>query len=159
MNPPLPYSIRPYQATDNESLWKLYKSCFAGDDTSYPIEIGPWDEDLNNIEESYLQCGGQFLMLYDQSNLLGMGAFLRVDDTTAKIMRMRIHPDHQRKGIGSMIYRQLELEAKNMGYKQFILDVHMGLANAQSFYKKVGFEKSGKKTIGDHECYIYTKSL
>ncbi|GLY29430.1 hypothetical protein [Kineosporia sp. NBRC 101731] len=35
---------------------------------------GPWDDDLNNIRQHYLEPGGEFLVLESESQIIGMGA-------------------------------------------------------------------------------------
>lgn len=78
---------------------------------------GPWDKDLNDIENIYLK-GGDFIVGELEGKVIAMGAFKRKDEEAAEIKRMRVHPDFQGRGFGQAILEELEKRAKKMGYKK-----------------------------------------
>jgi hypothetical protein len=36
---------------------------------------GPWDDDLRDIKKNYVDSNGEFLIVFDNDKLVGMGAF------------------------------------------------------------------------------------
>src|SRR5438309_8541696 len=83
---------------------------------------GPWDDDLRNIVEHYINLGGIFLVGVLEENLVAMGALKRVDSTTGEIKRMRVAPDQQRRGYGTAILIALEQRARELGIVRLTLD-------------------------------------
>ena len=45
-----------------------------------------------------------------------MGGLRRVDDQTAEMCRMRVHPEFQRRGFGAQMVVALEERAIELGY-------------------------------------------
>src|SRR3989338_11655357 len=79
-------------------------------------------QDLTNIKTTYLDNQGDFLLALKDSTVIGMGGLRKIDDTAAEIKRMRVKPEFQGQGIGSMILDALLARAKQLGYQKFILD-------------------------------------
>src|SRR3989338_6379395 len=65
-------------------------------------------QDLRNIEKIYFLNGGEFLVGTIEDHVVTMGGLRRVNTTTGKIVRMRVHPAWRRKGLGGAILNQLE---------------------------------------------------
>ena len=149
--------IRRYQDSDSEDVWNLHNIALHFVDAHGGN--GPWDEDLKNIEKLYLNNQGEFLVAIRDDKIVGMGALLRKDDSIAKIMRMRVLPDYQCKGIGKLILKELETTAKNLGYKKIILDTTLKQIVAQKMYEKYGYKKTGRTDIGGFESILYEKEL
>ena len=87
-----------------------------------------------------------------------MGALRKIDDT-AEVKRMRVHPDHWRRGHGQAIFERLQARAIELGYERLILDTLEQQKAAQQLYKKNGFRQIGRKRAGPFECLLFEKSL
>ncbi|MGH1520129.1 GNAT family N-acetyltransferase [Chryseobacterium sp. JK1] len=69
------------------------------------------------------------------------GAFKPFSEDTVEIKRMFTHPDFRKKGLASAIVKELEIWAKNLGFKKAILEISVDLKNAISVYEQSGFYK------------------
>lgn len=105
----LKLKIRRYKKEDNPVVWELHWLGLGQHGVkSIP---GPWDKDLNNIENIYLK-DGDFILGELDGKVIAMGVFKRIDEETAEIKRMRVHPDFQGRGFGQTILEELEKKAK-----------------------------------------------
>ena len=89
------------------------------------------------------------LVVYENSDVVGCGAFKKFDENTAEIKRMFVHPNHRNKGIASYILNELELWANELSFSSFILETSQTLTSAIILY-----EKKGYKLISNYGQYI-----
>jgi ribosomal protein S18 acetylase RimI-like enzyme len=123
---------------------------------------GPWDDDMRNIEEVYLQGHGEFLVGYDPldpARLVAMGALRRTTATGAEIKRMRVHPDYQGRGYGRRVLAALEARALALGYTTLHLDTSTAQVVARRLYERAGFQEVGRGTIRSLPIIYYEKRL
>ena len=106
------------------------------------------DEDIQDIENVYYQNRGEFLVGFQDNMLIGMGGLLYIDENTAKIKKMRVHPGYQHSGLGSMILARLEAKAGEIGYRKLILRTSYILIPAQNFYAKHGYRLINRSDDG-----------
>ena len=136
---------RQYREADHDEVWALHvlglqqAGAYAGD--------GPWDDDLHQIEQVYLNNRGEFLVGTCADRIVAMGAFKRTNDECAEIKRMRVHPDFQRRGFGQIILQELEARAKALGYAVLHLDTSTVQVAAQHLYRKNGFRETGETRV------------
>jgi ribosomal protein S18 acetylase RimI-like enzyme len=149
--------VRTYQKSDVDDVWALHNLALTS--VGAHAGRGPWDDDLKNIEAAYLNASGDFLVALMDSKIVGMGAFRKIDPATAEIKRMRVHPEYQRQGIGTVLLKQLEARAKQLGYRRFILDTTVKQIAAQKLYEKFGYHQTGRAERGGFECILYEKEI
>lgn len=116
------------------------------------------DADLDAIEETYLEAGGEFLVGEVAGEIVAMGAFEPVDEETVEITRMRVDPAHQRRGYGQRVLDALEAEARDRGYTAFELDTLARQDAARALYEANGYRETDRLTIGEYEVLFYRKS-
>ena len=80
------------------------------------------------------------LVVYENSEAVGCGAFKKFDENTAEIKRMFIHPNHRNKGIASLVLTELENWASEFGFSSFILETSPKLTSAIAMYEKTGYQ-------------------
>lgn len=131
--------IRRYKSSDNFIVRELHRLGLAEIGIK-PNLSNPFDQDLNSIESIYLK-GGDFIVGELNVEVVAIGAFKRIDDQTAEIKRMRVHPNFQRRGFGQIIIQQLEKRAKDISYKKMVLDTSEKWTKAQNFYQKMVIKK------------------
>lgn len=120
---------------------------------------GPWDEDLNNIEEEYLHDGGEFLVGEMDGKVIAMGALKRASGEQAELKRMRVDPAVQRRGLGQQILEELEERAREIGCSALYLDTAAHQTAARSLYAANGYAETGRGRIGPFDCVFYEKEL
>lgn len=147
------YTVIPYQPRYHDQVMELHVRCMV--EAGAYFGEGPWDADLENIEEHYLHNKGEFLLVLDQEQLIGMGAFRSIDARTAEIKRMRVSPALQGRGIGAVILNNLLKKASEMGYKRVILETSDRQERAISLYTNRGFKVYKKEIINGASCRWY----
>lgn len=84
-------------------------------------------------------------------------------DTTAELKRLRVDPDHQRRGFGAAILDALTERARELGYESSVLDTTSGQPGAQRFFETNGFRRIGRDQIegpdGAIELLLYRGNL
>ena len=149
--------IREYQAADQTDVWNLHNLALEG--TGAHLGNGPWDDDLKQVETVYLSNGGTFLIGRCKGRVVAMGALKRTSPTRAEIKRMRVHPDHQRRGYGQAILDALLSRAKQLDCQVVHLDTTTLQTAAQRLYEKNGFHETGRKRIDHLTVIFYEKTL
>ena len=148
--------IRRYQDADNPAVWELHHRALEATGAYFP---GKWNDDIDDIQNHYLNNGGEFLVGILDGKIVCMGAFRRKSDTLAEIKRMRVLPEYQRRGLGQAILNQLEAKAILLGYRELCLDTTTLQIAAQKFYGKNGFIEVRRGLMPPFEVIYYHKSL
>lgn len=102
------------------------------------------------------QIYGDFQVVYDKYNQIshldtvviayvndapvGCGCFKKIDSKTAEIKRMYVKPAERKSGIASGVLNELEIWAKEEGYKKVITETAVGLAGSITFLKNHGYQ-------------------
>lgn len=80
------------------------------------------------------------LVLFRDKKPLGCGAFKLFDHNTVEVKRMYILPEARGKGLATLILKELELWAFELGYKTCILETGKRQPEAITLYSKNGYE-------------------
>lgn len=140
-------TVRRFRPDDEVAVKRLHEAAMR--DAGAFVE-GADEPDLDAVAETYLE-EGEFLVGTLEGTVVAMGAFRPLDGgieplfdylpaATAELKRMRVAPDHQRRGIGQRLYDDLETSARDRGFRAFVLDTTPAQTAAQRFYEANGFE-------------------
>ena len=152
-------SLRRYEPSDYDTVLKLHFKGLEQYGVRLNAELIPkFDDDLTRIEEAYLK-NGDFLVYTIDTNIVGMGAFRKIDSKTAEIKRMRVRPEYQGRGIGSLILDTLIEKARQLGYRKLILDTTERMKVAQHLYRSRGFKEYKRGSIRDITIVYYELDL
>lgn len=150
--------IRRYQSSDHAAVVELHVKGLQ--QAGAYLGAGPWDDDLDHIEEIYLENGGEFLVGLLDGRIIAMGALRRTGPTRAEIKRMRVHPDLQGRGLGKILLQELENRARALGYTLLHLDTSTVQTAAQHLYRKHGFQETGEtQQMGEFTNILFEKRL
>ncbi|WP_405140582.1 GNAT family N-acetyltransferase [Sphaerisporangium sp. NBC_01403] len=140
--------LRRYRWSDREAVWELHRTCLAqvgithGDGVYY-------EDDIPRINQIYLADRGEFLVgEVDGSGIVAMGGLRRIDDETAEMCRLRVHPDFQRRGFGTLIIDALEAAAVKLGYRRLRGDTTLAQGAALELYRKYGWRELRREGRG-----------
>ncbi|MFP9191989.1 GNAT family N-acetyltransferase [Natronosalvus vescus] len=79
------------------------------------------------------------------------------------VLRMNVHPDHQREGIGTALHERLRATLEDVNMKRMRAIDLASNERGRRFYEDLGFEQTGTGTVelGDekHEECVYTLEL
>ncbi len=88
-----------------------------------------------------------------------MGAITYPSLGTARINRMRVHPDHQRKGIASALLNWLEYQAEENGVTKVVLNTLKIQEKDQALYESNGYRITGEGSPNGLHILMYEKEI
>jgi GNAT superfamily N-acetyltransferase len=146
-----------YQPEHREPMLALHRSAIAG----FTLGMSQQDDeaDLMAIEQVYLRDGGEFLIGFIDKRLVAMGGFKRLTNTSAELRRMRIEPELQGRGYGTQLLRELERIAFQSGIRTLCLDTAHRRPLTLEFYRKHGYQETGRSSYGEIETVQFSKTL
>jgi GNAT superfamily N-acetyltransferase len=153
--PPEPLHIRRYERGDKRAVRRLHDDAL--NEVGAHLGGGPWDEDLDEIEDVYLESGGEFLVGILHGKVVAMGALRRDPPDAAEIKRMRVRPGLQGRGYGQAMLDALHRRAAELGYSTLRLDTTVQQRVARHLYLKNGYREVGRGSIGPFECIFYER--
>lgn len=154
-----PLRIRQYRWSDLDTVWALHQIGLAQVGVT-PGDGVYYDDDFPRISEIYLANGGDFLVgEVAGAGLVAMGGLRRIDAHTAEMCRLRVHPEHQRRGYGAQITQALEERARRLGYSTLRGDTTMRQVAALELYRKSGWRELRREVRGDNVVIYIEKQL
>ncbi|RED58021.1 GNAT family N-acetyltransferase [Cohnella lupini] len=149
--------IRRYSTADHDHVWRIHLLVIseAGVEPTHKHY-----HDIFHIDEQYIQDGGEFLVGTNyKGNILAMGGLKKLDDQTAEIKRLRVHPDHQQSGYGQLLLSKLEHRARELGYKQIYMDALYNQYGAHKLFRKNDYIEKGPTIVDGFNVIVFEKSL
>jgi ribosomal protein S18 acetylase RimI-like enzyme len=94
---------------------------------------------------------GWFYVAVQQDTVVGYAQYVRRFDGQGELIRIYVHPDHQRRGIGRRLLVVGLLEIADAGLEHCYVGVEAGNRPARAFYEQAGFEGHRKygRFLGD----------
>lgn len=156
---PLTPGIRRYRPEDRETVRSLHFRAIE-EVGAYAEELSDYlDRDLDDIEGTYLENGGEFLVGTLDGEVVAMGALRRISEREAELRRMRVEPEFQKQGFGRMMLARLEERAVELGVSTLELDTTVQQTGARRLYEGAGYAFAGTGMIGPFNCIFYRKTL
>lgn len=149
-------TIRRYRPGDAGAVQRLNEQVLAETGTD-PADV-PNIDDLADIERTYLQTGGEFLVAERAGRLVGMGG-LKVDGDEGELFRMRVSSSVQQEGIGSRLLTALEDAARDRGVERLVAETASRQTGAVAFYPSNGYEQVAERTFGEYDLLTYVNEL
>jgi putative acetyltransferase len=97
-------------------------------------------EDMDDIQQTYFEKDGTFLVMTANDQIIGTGAVRRLDDTTCELKRVWLLFDYHGKGLGYRIIQELLAFAREKRYQRIRLETDReDQSRAYELYKRLGF--------------------
>ncbi len=127
------------------------------------INLKKYDNDLNNINESYFNKNGKFWVIELNKNIIGCNAVIPIDSNTLEMKRIYIKKNFRRKKFGQKILNKAQNFAFNNNYKKIILWSDSRYKNAHNFFCKNGFIYKKNRIMNDadnkYRALLFEKKL
>ncbi|GGL44093.1 GNAT family N-acetyltransferase [Planomonospora parontospora] len=150
--------VRRYRWSDLEAVCALHQICLA--QVGLAPGDGVWyDDDFPRINEVYLADRGEFLVGEIGGRVAAMGGLRRIDDETAEMCRLRVHPEFQRRGHGARMVLSLEARAVELGYVRLLCDTTLNQHAAIGLYRKYGWREIRREERGGYVVLYWEKDL
>ena len=99
-----------------------------------------WFKDLDDIQKSYFESGGIFLVMTDNDQLVGTGAIRKREEKVCELRRLFLLIEYEGKGLGYRMLMELMRYAREWGYEKMCLETAPKfLTRATAFYRRIGF--------------------
>ena len=99
------------------------------------------DADLLDIETNYINRGGLFDLIEDENGkLVGTFGLYPLDANTCELRKMYLVPAVRGQGLGKYVLRKAVERAKEMGFKEMVLETSSKLVAAIQLYRQFGFQ-------------------
>jgi GNAT superfamily N-acetyltransferase len=136
--------IRHYEARDHDHVWRLHREGVRQTRSEYPGAAKGYEDDLRNIEETYLSDGSNFWVIEAPEGLLGMAAIFRIDAKTGRLRRMRVTEAWRRRGLARALLDTAVALCRESGCERVILDTTELKTAAHKLYEGYGFSRTGE---------------
>jgi ribosomal protein S18 acetylase RimI-like enzyme len=109
-------------------------------DLRWKILRAPWGQPRGSERDAQDAHGTHLMLVDDGRRLVGVGRLHFNTTREAQIRYMAIDTPQQRKGLGSLLLRELESRARTLGAATIVLDAR---ESALGFYRKQGYHAVG----------------
>lgn len=89
---------------------------------------------------NYVDEDHKAVVVYEEHMAVGCGCLREIDAETTEVKRMFVLPSERNKGVASLVLKELEKWAKELGYKNVILETGGQLTEAVRLYQKHAYE-------------------
>jgi putative acetyltransferase len=97
-------------------------------------------DDMRDIQQTYFENDGIFLVMTDNEQIIGTGAIRKLDDRSCELKRVWLLFDYHGKGLGYRMIQELLAFAREKGYQRIRLETdRQGQSRAYELYKRLGF--------------------
>ena len=96
--------------------------------------------DIDDVQQTYFDNDGIFLVMTDNEQIIGTGAIRKIDDRTCELKRVWLLFEYHGKGLGYRMIQELLGFARGKGYQRIRLETDRnGQSRAFELYKRLGF--------------------
>ena len=119
-----------------------------------------WDawgvfSDLDDVQTSYFENGGVFLVAVDGVKIVGTGAFHPDTEGVCELRRIALLPEYRGQGLGYAMLLEIMRRARTMGYAKMRLWTNRyKLFRAVAFYHQVGFVDVPHEGADEEELWM-----
>lgn len=108
--------------------------------------------DIENLEEDYLQSGGEFMVLLRGQKIIGFFALRPSGNNQVELKRLYLKADERGRGLGKHLLNMALKIAKESGYVRIHLETSSKFVEAVALYRKFGFKTNVGATLSQgHE--------
>lgn len=145
------YQTRTASNEDIPQIITLVKKTLGEYDLAFSSEESEFD--LKDIEKTYLENGGIFIVVETQDNeIIGTAALLKIDSATAKLRKMYVDKAYRGMKLGEQLLDQILKIAENRRFETIYLETVHTMNAAISLYRKFGFETIEGEVIISPRC-------
>ena len=113
-------------------------------------DIPPLKETLSELEHEFEN--GVVLKMIDENGRIIGSVRSTSDETTVYVGKLMVHPDHQKKGYGKKLLREIERYYLN---KRFELFTSTRSKENIMLYEKMGYKKFKEEKVTDELVFVY----
>lgn len=133
------FSIRPANLPqDSDSALAIFREYISSAPVSLDYQQN--EQEFADLASKYSPPNGLVLFILKGEEVIGCGAFRRVDAQICEMKRVYIRPTERGHQLGERLVTKLMECAKENGYQRMCLDVLADFETARRLYVRLGFE-------------------
>ncbi|MEV0398388.1 GNAT family N-acetyltransferase [Polymorphospora rubra] len=118
------------------------------------------DEDFRDLQNTYAEdAGGTLLVGEINDRIVAMGGIRRTGPSSCELLRMRVYPQYQGQGFGTLILESLETVARRLAYRRITLITGRHQHPAVDLYARHGYRTVKEESILGIPCVHMAKEL
>ena len=152
------FVIRDWQPEDRDAAATVIKTVLA--EYGLPWQPESADRDVIEVESAYLDLGGEFWVVEQNSTLVGTAAYQPIarGHNAVEIRKMYLLPSIRSKGLGKYLLTQLESAIAVKDYQEIWLETVSILKEAVKLYELNGYQPA--EGVETERCdLVYRKKL
>ena len=96
--------------------------------------------DMDDVQETYFENDGTFLVMTDDEQIIGTGALRKIDTENCELKRVWLLFEYHGQGLGYRMIQELLAFAREKGYQRIRLETDRdSQSRAFDLYKRMGF--------------------
>jgi len=138
-------------------LFKEYTDILIAENPGFKdyLALQNYDEEIAHLEVKYGLPQGRLYLAYYEGKLAGCIGLRKIDDENCEMKRLYVKPEFRGKQIASRLVQRIIEDAKEIGYKNMLLDTFPFLESAIAMYKNCGFVEIESYNNSPMEGLIY----
>ena len=142
-----------------EALFKEYTDMLVAGDPSFAryLDLQNYDEELRHLEGKYGPPGGKLILAREDGKAAGCIALKEMDEERCELKRLYVRPAFRGRGLGRELTDRIIAAARELGYREMLLDTLPFLQSAQRIYRAAGFREIEKYNDSPMDDATYMK--
>ena len=134
------FTIRNWQKSDRALAAGVIKTVLEEYGLPWQPELA--DRDVIEVEEAYLNAGGEFWVVEQNAVIVGTAAYQPIakGKKAVEIRKMYLLPEVRSKGLGKYLLLKLEKAISIQDYQEIWLETATSLKEAVKLYERNGYE-------------------
>ena len=143
-------------------LFREYTEMLVENDPKFAayLELQDYDGELRRLEGKYGPPGGRLILAREDGAAAGCIALKQMDEEgRCELKRLYVRPAFRGRGLGRELTRRIIAAAREIGYKEMLLDTLPFLQSAQRIYRAAGFREIEKYNDSPMDDATYMKLI
>jgi putative acetyltransferase len=151
------YKFRKARKGEESKIFELVKTVLA--DYQIVTNANTPDKDLSDLDKLYFNSNGWFTVIEKDTEIIGSYGLHRINSNICELRKMYLLTEYQGQGLGKLMMEDALKKAKELGYRQIVLESNKLLEKALNLYRKYGFAEYIPDLILDRYDVAMTKML
>ena len=134
------FKVRNWQPKDREAAANVIKMVL--EEYSLPWQPDLADRDVIEVEQAYLQVGGEFWVVEQNGTIVGTAAYQPIvrGQNAVEIRKMYLLPEVRGRGLGRYLLLELENAIAIKDYQEIWIETASSLKEAVKLYERNGYK-------------------